>query len=81
MSEIQYILLHHNISAFLQNFLLSQLLLYTPEQSETIKKIVIQLPVKPNSSPITANIKSFWASAIYPAFFKEDVSLLLRPLP
>ena len=43
MSEIQYILLHHNISVFLQNFLLSQLLLYTPEQSETIKKLILEL--------------------------------------
>ena len=43
MSEIQYILLHHNISAFLQNSLLSQLLLYTPEQSETIKKLILEL--------------------------------------
>ena len=45
------------------------------------KKIVIKQPTNPSSSPITANIKSFCASAIYPAFLSVDGSSLLRPLP
>ena len=45
------------------------------------KTITVQEPTNPDSSPITAKIKSVCGSEMKLPFFTDDISLFLYPFP